>query len=84
MAKLVPKERQVLTYIIEKYMKERKGIPVRDITRDIWLSPSRTSQLVTGLEQYEVIQTQMEHAEGGNYHVIKLQNPGRQGRQRRD
>lgn len=71
-AKLAPKERQVLTYIIERYMKERKGIPVRDITRDMRLSPSRTSQLVTGLEQYEVIQTRMEHAGGGNYRVIEL------------
>ncbi|MEM3859922.1 MAG: hypothetical protein QW478_11065, partial [Candidatus Micrarchaeaceae archaeon] len=71
-SKLAPKERQVLTYIIERYTKERKGIPVRDITRDMHLSPSRTSQLVTGLEQYEVIQTRMEHAGGGNYRVIEL------------
>ena len=71
-SKLAPKERQVLTYIIERYTKERKGIPVRDITKDMRLSPSRTSQLVTGLEQYEVIQTRMEHAGGGNYRVIEL------------
>ncbi|MEM3416072.1 MAG: hypothetical protein QW719_01885, partial [Candidatus Micrarchaeaceae archaeon] len=71
-SKLAPKERQVLTYIIERYTKDRKGIPVRDITKDMRLSPSRTSQLVTGLEQYEVIQTRMEHAGGGNYRVIEL------------
>jgi Cdc6-like AAA superfamily ATPase len=71
-SKLAPKERQVLGYIIQRYAKSRKGIPVRDITRDLRLSPSRTSQLVTGLEQYEVIQTRTEHEGGGNYRVIEL------------
>ena len=71
-SKLAPKERQVLGYIIQRYAKDRRGIPVRDITRDLRLSPSRTSQLVTGLEQYEVIQTRTEHQGGGNYRVIEL------------
>ncbi len=71
-SKLAPKERQVLGYIIQRYAKDRRGIPVRDITKDLRLSPSRTSQLVTGLEQYEVIQTRTEHQGGGNYRVIEL------------
>ena len=71
-SKLAPKERQVLSYIIQRYAKSRRGIPIRDITRDLRLSPSRTSQLVTGLEQYEVIQTRTEHQGGGNYRVIEL------------
>ena len=72
-SKLAPKERQVLAYIIQRYPKDRKGIPVRDITRDLRLSPSRTSQLVTGLEQYEVIQTRTERPQGGgNFRVIEL------------
>jgi len=72
-SKLAPKERQVFSYLLQRYVHERKSIPVRDISRDLHLSPSRTSQLVTGLEQYEVIQTRTEKGrDGGNYRVIAL------------
>jgi len=70
-SKLAPKERQVFSYLIQRYLKERRPIPVRDISRDMHLSPSRTAQIVTGLEQYEVIQTTMERGRG-NYRVIEL------------
>jgi len=72
-SKLAPKERQVFGYLLQRYVHEKKSIPVRDISRDLHLSPSRTSQLVTGLEQYEVIQTRTEKGrDGGNYRVIAL------------
>jgi len=72
-SKLAPKERQVFSYLLQRYVHERKPIPVRDISKDLHLSPSRTSQLVTGLEQYEVIQTRTEKGrEGGNFRVIEL------------
>ena len=72
-SKLAPKERQVLGYIVRRYSKNKGAIPVRDITKELGLSPSRTAQLVTGLEQYEVITTRMERApSGGAYRVIEL------------
>lgn len=72
-SKLAPKERQVLGYIIKRYVRDKSAIPIRDITRELKLSPSRTAQLVTGLEGYEVIQTRMERAaSGGSYRVIEL------------
>ena len=72
-SKLAPKERRVLGYIVKRYAKDKKPIPVRDITKEFSMSPSRTAQLVTGLEQYEVIQTRMERAaSGGSFRVIEL------------
>jgi Cdc6-like AAA superfamily ATPase len=68
--KLAPKEKQVLDYIIAEYVKRREPIPVRDVSKALNLSPSRTSQLVTGLEQYEIISTEL-HREHGNFRVIE-------------
>jgi len=70
-SKLAPKERQVFGYLLQRYVHEKKPIPVRDISKDLHLSPSRTAQIVTGLEQYEVIQTTMERGRG-NFRVIEL------------
>jgi len=73
-SKLAPKERQVFGYLIQRYMHEKRPIPIRDISRDLHISPSRTSQIVTGLEQYEVIETTTEKGrKGGNYRVIALE-----------
>jgi DNA-binding MarR family transcriptional regulator len=68
--KLAPKEKQVLDYIMAEYVKRREPIPVRDVSKALNLSPSRTSQLVTGLEQYEIISTEL-HREHGNFRVIE-------------
>ena len=68
--KLAPKERQVLNFIVEEYVRTRKPVPVRDISKALKLSPSRTSQLITGLEQYDIISTQVNR-EHGNFRVIE-------------
>jgi DNA-binding MarR family transcriptional regulator len=68
--KLAPKEKQILDYIIAEYIKRKEPIPVRDVSKTLNLSPSRTSQLVTGLEQYEIISTEL-HKEHGNFRVIE-------------
>ena len=70
--RLAPKERLALEYILRQYNSTKKPIPVREITRELRLSPSRTSQLVTSLEQYEIITTQVQYSkEGGKYRTIQ-------------
>jgi len=68
--KLAPKERQVLNFIVEEYARKRTAVPVREVSKALQLSPSRTSQLITGLEQYDIISTEV-HREHGNYRVIE-------------
>lgn len=70
--KLAPKERQVLNLIVAEFTKRKVPIPVRDITNMLGLSPSRTSQLVTGLEQYDVVSVRFIHKGSmGNYRVVE-------------
>lgn len=68
--KLAPKERQVLNFIIQEFVRRHEPIPVRDISKALKLSPSRTSQLITGLEQYDIISTELRR-EHGNFRVIE-------------
>lgn len=68
--KLAPKERQVLDFIVNQHSKTKEPIPVREVSKALNLSASRTSQLITALEQYEIISTQMERKHG-NYRVIE-------------
>jgi Cdc6-like AAA superfamily ATPase len=68
--KLAPKERQVLDFIVQEYGRTKQPIPVRDVSRALKLSPSRTSQLITGLEQYEIISTQVNRKRG-NFREIE-------------
>lgn len=68
--KLAPKERQVLNFIVEEYVRRGTPVPVREVSKALKLSPSRTSQLVTGLEQYDIISTEMQR-EHGNFRVIE-------------
>lgn len=70
--KLTPRERQVLNFIVEEFVRRKELIPVRDVTKALGLSPSRTSQLITGLELYEVISTQVIHGGTmGNYRAVE-------------
>jgi Cdc6-like AAA superfamily ATPase len=68
--KLAPKERQVLNFIVEEYARRKSPVPVREVSKALKLSPSRTSQLITGLEQYDIISTEL-HREHGNFRVIE-------------
>ena len=68
--KLAPKERQVLNFIVEEYGRKGTAVPVREVSKALKLSPSRTSQLITGLEQYDIISTEV-HREHGNFRVIE-------------
>jgi len=68
--KLAPKEREVLNFIVTEYAKRREPIPVREVSKALKLSPSRTSQLITGLEQYEIITTEVQRKHG-NFRVIE-------------
>lgn len=70
--KLAPKERQVLNFIVDEFTKTKKPIPVRDVSAALRLSPSRTSQLITGLELYEIISTQIiRGGTMGNHRVVE-------------
>ena len=61
-----------MEYILRQYNSTKRPIRVREITRELRLSPSRTSQLVTSLEQYEIITTQVQYSkEGGKYRTIQ-------------
>ena len=71
LSKLAPKERQVLTFIADESVKRKIPIPVRDVTKALKLSPSRTSQLITSLEQYGIITTEL-YRKHGNFRVIEL------------
>src|SRR2546422_6826355 len=69
--KLAPKEQSVLKFIVVSYINNGKqAIPVREVTKGLSLSASRTSQLITALEQYEVIETQIQRHRG-NFRVIE-------------
>lgn len=67
--KLAPKEREVLSFIVGKFIEKGESIPVRDVSKELGLSPSRTSQLITALEQYEIITTEMNR-KLGSFRVI--------------
>jgi len=70
--KLAPKERKALDFITEEYVRRKEPIPVREISRALGLSPSRTSQLITSLEQYEIITAKWIHGGAmGNYRVVE-------------
>jgi Cdc6-like AAA superfamily ATPase len=72
--KLAPKEHQVLNFIVQEFVRRREPIPVRDVSKALKLSPSRTSQLITGLEQYDIIATVI-HRERGNFRVARAPKP---------
>jgi Cdc6-like AAA superfamily ATPase len=70
--RLAPKERVALEYILRQYNTTKMPIPIREITKNLRLSPSRASQLVTSLEQYDIITTQVQYSkEGGKYRTIQ-------------
>ncbi|MGA3296919.1 MAG: AAA family ATPase [Candidatus Bathyarchaeia archaeon] len=70
--RLAPKERLALEYILRQYNATKTPIPIREITKNLRLSPSRTSQLVTSLEQYDIITTQIQYSkEGGKFRTIQ-------------
>jgi Cdc6-like AAA superfamily ATPase len=70
--RLAPKERMALEYILRQYNATKTPIPIREITKNLRLSPSRASQLVTSLEQYDIITTQIQYSkEGGKYRTIQ-------------
>jgi predicted transcriptional regulator len=58
-----------LSYIVGKFIEKSQPIPVRDVTKELGLSASRTSQLITALEQYEIITTEMNR-KLGSFRVI--------------
>lgn len=64
LAKLAPKERQVLNFIITEFINHKEAIPVRDVSKSLGLSPSRASQIITALEQYDIITTEMQRNHG--------------------
>jgi Cdc6-like AAA superfamily ATPase len=70
--RLPPKERLTLEFILRQYNIKKTPIPIREITKNLRLSPSRTSQLVTSLEQYDIITTQVQYSkDGGKFRTIQ-------------
>ena len=70
--RLPPKERLALEFILRQYKVTKTPIPIREITKNLRLSPSRTSQLVTSLEQYDIITTQVQYSkDGGKFRTIQ-------------
>jgi hypothetical protein len=54
---------------VHRFVEASKPIPVRDVSKELDLSASRTSQIVTALEQYEEITTEMNR-KLGSFRVI--------------
>jgi len=69
--KLAPREKEVLEFIINEFKKTKEPIPIREVTKGVMLSPSRTSQLVSILEQYGVIATKQVYTKDGNFRIIE-------------
>jgi Cdc6-like AAA superfamily ATPase len=59
LTKLSPKEKNVLSYIIKKFMKSKNPVSAREISSVLMLSQSRTAQVISDLENYGVVATKM-------------------------
>ena len=70
--RLVSKGKTGFKYILRQDNATKTPIPIRGITKNLRLSPSRTSQLVTSLEQYDIITTQVQYSkDGGKFRTIQ-------------
>jgi len=73
LTKLSPKERDVLSYIIRKFVETKKPVTARELSSILMLSQARTAQVITDLENYGVVTTKMFFGgrREGNFRIVQ-------------
>ncbi len=72
-AKMSEPEQRIMLFLVERYKKSKESIAIREVSEALRLEASRSSHLVTRLENAKLIDTILERTgRGGNFRKINL------------